>query len=130
MEKCVQLSKNHSLDVFNSFNSFNRHLPLPFMFLTNCGGEPFMAIGENKKGYHFFSPYFLLKKMLDESCMQLMILEPVGTDGCLIEYPERFYSLQTTGSSILVLKESISAIQTFSSDDIDRKLIDPGSKKD
>lgn len=106
----------------------NKSTPLPFLIMTHTG-KPFAAIGKNKEGNCFLSSYFMLKNdLLNGTCKELMILEPVESDGCIVEFPNHFYSLRTTTSSIFVSVECFSAIQTFSSKDVDRELIDPCTK--
>lgn len=125
MEKSVYSFKNYTLkDINNKFNY------IPFMLFSNIG-RPLSALGKSKEGYYFLSPYFIFKnKLLDGSCLELLVLEPVETDGCLVEYPEPFYSLQTTRSCVIVSSESISGIQTFSSQFVNRELINPYPKDD
>lgn len=128
MESYVYVFKNDSLEemhkITNSYNS------IPFMLFTKCT-KPFKALGENKDGYYFLSPYFALKNQsLNSFCIELMVLEPVGIDGCLVEYPESFYSLRTTKSNIIISTVDISGIQLFSSKYVNREIIDHCSKDD
>lgn len=108
----------------------DKHNHIPFILLTNIG-KPFLALAKSKEGFYFSSPYFILKnKLLDGSCLELFVLEPVEADGCLVEYPERFYSLLTTRGCVIVSSESFSGIQTFSSKFVNRELIKPCPKDD
>lgn len=126
MENYVYLFKNDSLEEMRKItNSYNT---MPFMLFIKCI-KPFKALGENKDGHYFLSPYFAVKnQLLDSFCIELMVLEPVGIDGCLVEYPESFYSLRTTKSDIIISTVDISGIQLFSSKYVNREIIDHCSK--
>ena len=102
----------------------NKCYSIPFMLMTNST-KPFIALGRTKEGYYFSTPYFMLKNIvLDESFIEIILLIPVGMDGCVVDYPESFYSLQTTKNSIFVSTKTFSEIQTCSSEFVNRELID------
>jgi spore coat protein Y len=123
MEKHVHSIKKHTFEEI--IKIIYEDYPTPFIIFTDCG-KPFTALGKNKEGFYVFSPYFIVNNiLLDSSCIELMLLEPVETDGCLVDYPESFYSLKTTQSCIFVSIECFCEIQTFSSNYVDRELINP-----
>ncbi|MFJ8235987.1 hypothetical protein ACIQ34_09605 [Ureibacillus sp. NPDC094379] len=118
MEKSEHLFEERPLE------EINKCFSIPFMLITNVK-KPFIALGRTKEGYYFSSPYFILKNIaLNDSFIELTILLPVGMDGCVVDYPESFYSLQTTKNSIFVSTKPFSEIQTCSSKFVDRELID------
>ena len=126
MEGYVYLLKNDPLEKMHKIT--NSYSKMPFMLFIKCI-KPFKALGESKDGYYFSSPYFAVKnQLLNSFCIELMVLEPVGIDGCLVEYPESFYSLRTTKSSIIVSTVDISGIQLFTSKYVNCEIRDYCSK--
>lgn len=119
MEQLVQ--KLASKSAGNPFSKDSKLIP--FVLLTKTG-DRLIAIGKDKFGAGFLSPYFILNKYIKEySCAELMILEPVGIDGCPVYYLENFYSLRKTEHCIVVFLKCFTAFQAYSSHFVDRPTI-------
>lgn len=97
--------------------------PIPFVLKTKTG-DMLIAVGQDKMGTGFLSPYFIVNKYIKEHCCAVLtILEPVGIDGCPVDILENFYSLKKTAHCIVVSLKCFSAFQTFPSNFVDRPTI-------
>ncbi|TSI03562.1 CotY/CotZ family spore coat protein [Lysinibacillus sp. BW-2-10] len=94
----------------------------PFILYFDCG-KPLMAVGKKDGGGSFSSPIFLLKNPPKNSCVELIILEPVAMDGCTVEFPNTFYSLKKTNNCFFISKNMLTKFQSVSSEFVDRPIL-------
>lgn len=130
MESIYELSKaQHSPKGEKQYRYLDRkEKHIPFILYTKKGKlfEGQVLIDCNGC---FSSPFFILKKIDQESgCADLEFLEPVGIDGCTVDFPGRVFSLQRTNQCLTVSLDHFCALQTFPASLVNRHIPDINPK--
>ncbi|WP_051348656.1 CotY/CotZ family spore coat protein [Peribacillus kribbensis] len=95
--------------------------PTPFILFKNSG-NPFEGIALT--GY-FTSPFFILKSVDEKHCCAVLaLLEPVGIDGCTVEFPGPLYSLLETDHLITVSLNHFCGLQILPRELVNRPIPD------
>lgn len=97
--------------------------PIPIMLYTKNGNlfDVEVILGQD---HYFNSPYFLIKLIDEEKCCAILAsLEPLGIDGCTVEFPEGcIYTLVETDQQISVNLCDFCGVRTLPSKMMNRQL--------
>jgi hypothetical protein len=103
--------------------------PIPLILYKNCGAI-FEGISLDYTGECFTSPFFILKSLDKKRCCAVLgLLQPVGIDGCTVEFTDSIYSLLSTDNIITVSLKQFTGLQTFPCNLVNRPIPEVDSKK-
>ena len=97
--------------------------PIPLMFFTDNGDLLDVYVKQDTDTY-FNSPFFIVKKIdKTNDCVLFSPLEPVGIDGCTVDFPVGcVYSLIETNKCLTVNLSCFCGIQTLSPKLVNRDI--------
>ncbi len=97
--------------------------PIPLILYTKSGNMLDVYVKQDTD-YYFNTPFFIIKKIdKTNDCVLLSSLEPVGIDGCTVDFPIGcVYSLIETNKCLTVNLSCFCGIQTLSSKLVNRDI--------